>query len=258
MFDKKKRVFLGAIGACILIAAIVGIFYKVMPTIKVELPYIFMDRLKGVAYSTSDYDGIDVSKHQGLIKWDVVAQDKKIQFVYIRATMGKGHKDRMYDRNIMKAKEYGMKVGSYHFLTSKFSIDAQFKEFLSVAKPSDQDLIPMVDVENGYLNKWSREQLQDSLAKFSDLVKKHYGRKPMIYSNMHFYNSNLAPRFNNHIIYIANYSRYMPSIIGDHNHNLWQYSEHGHIRGIGEYVDLCRFTNGTTLDDIMIKKRTNR
>lgn len=255
MFDKRKRIFLGIIGACAFIAAIVGLIYKVMPTIDVGLPYIgFVDRLLGKPYSNSDYDGIDVSKHQGVIKWDEVAQNKKIKFVYIRATMGRGHKDKRYERNISGAKEAGLKVGSYHFLTSKSSIDEQFHDFLAAAKPSEQDLIPMVDVENGYFDGWNKAQLQDSLARLSSLVKEYYGRKPMIYSNVSFYNRNLAPRFNDHIIYIANYSSYMPSIRGDYNHNIWQYSEHGHIRGIGEYVDLCRFTNGTTVDDIMIKK----
>lgn len=217
-------------------------------------PDVFVDRLRGKAYSTGDYDGIDVSKHQGVIKWEEVAKDKKIKFVYIRATMGKGHKDTKYDRNIHEARKVGLKVGSYHFLTSKFSIDEQFRDFLAVAKPSDQDLIPMLDVEKGYLNGWSRKQIQDSVAKFSRLAKRYYGRKPMIYSNVKFYNRNLAPRFNDHIIYIANYHRYMPSIKGDRNHNLWQYSQHGHIRGIGERVDLCRFTNGTALEDLLLKK----
>lgn len=216
-------------------------------------PDVFVDRLSGVAYSKGDYDGIDVSKHQGVIKWNEVAKDKKIKFVYVRATMGKGHKDRRYDRNLREAHRQGLKVGSYHFLTSKFSIDEQFRSFAAVARPSEQDLIPMVDVEEGYLHRWSREQLQDSLAKFSRLVKQRYGRKPMIYSNESFYNKMLAPRFNDHIIYMASYSRFMPAIKGDHNHNLWQYSEHGHIRGIGEYVDLCRFTNGTTVDDLLLK-----
>lgn len=252
MLDKKERIILGVIGACVIIAVIVGLISK----IEFELPYIgFVDRLLGKPYSDGDYDGIDVSKHQGIIKWDEVAQNKKIKFVYIRATMGRGHKDKRYERNISGAREAGLKVGSYHFLTSKSSIDEQFRDFLAAAKPSKQDLIPMVDVENGYFNTWTKAQLQDSLAKFSSLVKEHYGRKPMIYSNVSFYNKNLAPRFNDHIIYIANYSSYMPSIRGKYDHNLWQYSEHGHIRGIGEYVDLCRFTNGTTIDDITIKRQ---
>jgi len=214
---------------------------------------VFIDHLKGKPYSKSDYDGIDVSKHQGVIKWNEVAKDKKIQFVYIKADMGKGWPDRRYKRNINGARKAGVKVGSYHFLTSKASAHEQFRHFSSLVDPEKQDLIPMVDVEEGFLGKWTKQQLQDSLAVFSELVRKRYGRRPMIYSNEAFYNKMLAPRFNNHILYIACYSRYEPHIVGEYSHNLWQYSEHGHIRGIGEYVDLCRFTNGTTLEDIMLR-----
>ena len=32
--------------------------------------------------------GIDVSKYQGKIKWERVAKNKKVKFVYIRATEG--------------------------------------------------------------------------------------------------------------------------------------------------------------------------
>lgn len=262
---RKRKIILGiGIGVTVCVVAII-IVCMISPKSRRTLfglghrvaPDIFVDRLRGKAYSKSDYDGIDVSKHQGVIKWEEVAKDKKIKFVYIRATMGKGHKDKRYERNIREAKKAGLKVGSYHFMTSKFSVDEQFRSFLAVAKPAEQDLIPMVDVESGYFKGWSRKQLQDSLVRFSSLVKKHYGRRPMIYSSVGYYNRNLAPRFNDHIIYIASYSRYMPILKGDHNHNLWQYSEYGHIRGIGEYVDLCRFTNGTTVDDILLKGSSN-
>lgn len=212
----------------------------------------FTDRLSGKAFSKSNYDGIDVSKHQGAIDWQRVAEDSKIQFVYIRATMGKGYPDKRYDRNMRGAHKAGIKAGSYHFLTSKYSIDEQYRSFSKTLDRHKQDLIPMIDVEEGYLGRWNRSQLQDSLTKFSELIIKKYGRKPMIYSSFSFYNKMLAPRFNNHILYIACYNKFEPYVKGKYDHNLWQYSDKGHIRGIGEYVDLCRFTNGTTIDDIIL------
>lgn len=218
-----------------------------------ERHYVFVDRLAGKPYSKGNYNGIDVSKHQGVIKWQEVAKDRKIEFVYIRATMGKNHVDALYRRNIKDARLAGLKVGSYHFLTSKYSVTEQFDDFLSTVKPSEQDLLPMVDVEDGWIKGWSKEQLRDSLMKFSRLVEKHYGRKPMVYSNESFYNAYLAPCFNDYILYVANY-RSKPKINGGGRHSLWQYSERGHIRGIGEYVDLCRFNEGVKMDDIMLRK----
>lgn len=103
--------------------------------------YMFVDRLAGKAYSKGNYDGIDVSRHQGAIKWREVAKDKKIKFVYIRATMGKSHPDDFYRRNVKLARQAGLKVGSYHFQTSKSSVTEQLRDFLSKAKPDEQDLI---------------------------------------------------------------------------------------------------------------------
>lgn len=34
------------------------------------------------------YDGIDISHHQGKIDWKEVAKDEQIKFVYIKATQG--------------------------------------------------------------------------------------------------------------------------------------------------------------------------
>lgn len=102
---------------------------------------MFVDRLAGKAYSKGKYNGIDVSRHQGVIKWKEVAKDKKIKFVYIRATMGKSHPDDFYRHNVKMARQAGLKVGSYHFQTSKYSVTEQFRDFLSKAKPDEQDLI---------------------------------------------------------------------------------------------------------------------
>lgn len=220
----------------------------------VEVPDSFYDRLKGCAFSNDNFDGIDVARHQGVVLWEDVVRNYNIQFVYIRATMGRKHPDKYYERNMRGAKKAGLKVGAYHFLTSKCSIDDQFNDFYRQAKPSDQDLIPMLDVEESHTGRWSREQLQDSVAKFSALVERYYGCKPMIYSNVSFYNDMLAPRFNDHILYIANYNPAEPKITGRGAPNLWQFTERGHLHGIGEWVDLCRFTGGTTIADLLLEK----
>lgn len=256
--NKRKIVLLCVICCLVLVAIAIWQVSRKKPYIEIGFPYSgFVDKLEGVAYSKGDYEGIDVSKYQGTILWNEVAKDKKIKFVYVRATNGKDVIDPNYEYNLSEAREEGLKVGSYHFLTSKYSIDEQFKTFLSVATPSNQDLIPMIDVEDaagkGYLKDWSKPQLQDSILKLSTLIEKHYGRKPMIYSNQSFYNEKLSPQFNDYIIYMANYSR--PPVMQGHNsHNLWQFTDRGHIHGIGWWVDLCRFTNSTTLNNILIKR----
>ena len=112
------------------------------------------------------YDGIDVSKHQGKIDWEEVAKDKNIQFVYIKATEGRTMLDRRYRENITGARKAGLKVGSYHFFTSRRSARDQFENFRSHLNRSEQDLIPMVDVEESGCKRATRSELQKSLGEF--------------------------------------------------------------------------------------------
>lgn len=214
--------------------------------------YVFMDRLKGKSYSDGNYDGIDVSKNNGVIKWKEVAADKRVKFVFIKATEGNGYVDPLYRRNIRQARAAGLKVGSYHFFTSRSSAVAQFAHFRSVVRHDEQDLLPVLDVEElGIKGKWKGQQLQDSVKVFADLVKRYYGKYPIIYSNEHFYNKEMGHAFNRYFLFIANYRR-KPKVKGGGKHNVWQYSERGHLHGIGEYVDLNRLADGTSVEDLSL------
>ena len=203
-------------------------------------------------YADAKYDGIDISSHQGHIDWEKVSSDHDIRFVYIKATEGATYRSPHYSHNITEARRRGLLVGSYHYITSTSSIDKQFENFSKFALKSLQDLIPMLDVE--VRGSWSRSQLIDSVDRFCQLIERHYGVQPMIYSTMGFYNKNLTPHFNKHHLYIGRYSNNEPVINWDGNYTIWQYTETGIIPGIDAYVDLCKFNDGTWLDDIMLKQ----
>ena len=194
------------------------------------------------------YDGIDVSHHQGNIDWKEVAKDKHIRFVYIKATQGTSVKDNNYERNIKAAHRQGLRCGSYHYL----SCLTQFRNFQQAMKGHKQDLIPMIDIEREGVKCWSKKQVQDSVALFAKLIKNKYGKKPLIYSHVNFYNSHLSPRFNKHFLFLSRYSSVRPSIKGVGRHNIWQYSDRGKIRGIRGHVDLDCFMSGTSLADIRL------
>ena len=198
------------------------------------------------------YDGIDISSHQGKIDWEKVSSDKDLRFVYIKATEGSTYRSPHYPDNITEARRSGLLVGSYHYLTTTSPIDRQFKNFSTFALKNIQDLIPMLDVE--VRGNWSRSQLIDSVAKFCNLVERHYGVKPMLYSTMGFYNKNLTPHFNKYHLYIGRYSNEEPEINWEGKYTIWQYSESGIIPGIDAYVDLCRYHSDGWLDEIVLPK----
>ena len=178
------------------------------------------------------YDGIDVSAHQGSINWEKVATDKKIKFVYIKATEGATFVDSHYKMNVKGARENGLKVGSYHYLRNTSPIKKQFEHFSSVVDKNSQDLIPMVDVEDNVS--------KDGIMLFCKLVKERYGKKPVIYGTNRSYNTYCAPDFNDHILMIGRYGKRKPVINGSGHYSIWQFSEKGRIPGIPKAVDLDR------------------
>ena len=203
------------------------------------------------------YDGIDVSSYQKDIDWSATAKDKNIKFVYVKATEGATYRSRHYQYNIENARQYGIHVGAYHFFRPNVPVEKQFRNFTSVVKKEDQDLIPLIDVEvRG--NNLTVKALVDSVLAFADKLEDHYGCKPMIYTGHAFYNSYLSGKISGYPLFIARYSKVEPRLMGGANWVLWQFSEKGVIAGIDHAVDLCRFNKGCGLKDILISGRKVR
>lgn len=198
------------------------------------------------------YDGIDVSHHQGKIDWKEVAKDKQIKFVYIKATQGTSIKDKNYEQNIKGARRQGFRCGSYHYLSCLTSVRSQFRNFQKAMRGHKQDFIPMIDIEHEGVKRWSKKQVQDSVALFAKLIERKYGKKPLIYSHVNFYNSHLTPRYNKYFLFLSRYSSERPSIKGVGRHNIWQFTDRGRVRGIHGNVDLDRFMSGTSLSSIRL------
>lgn len=199
-----------------------------------EWPY--HDRTSG-EYS-SGYDGIDISRHQGKIRWNELKTNRHLKFIYAKATEGLYLEDPAYRRNIEEAHQHGFMVGAYHFMT-KDSGHRQFANFRSVVKIEEQDIIPMVDMEDDGTLGWSRSKIQSALQDFIDDCKDAYGVAPIIYCSESYYKDYLSPEFDSYLLFIASYD-HRPVLPGKAVYSLWQFSRHGRIPGIWEKVDLDR------------------
>ena len=196
------------------------------------------------------FDGIDISKYQGTINWEELKKQSKIKFVYIKATEGTDYVDPRFHENIRNARKHGFKVGSYHFLSTRSAVTTQFYNFIRTAKREDQDLLPVIDVEN--LKPWSPQQLRDSIKVFADLIEDYYGCKPLIYTSEKFFTTNLGRAFANYPLFIAKYSNTQPNI--GYKWILWQFADNGlfkAVKGNGGKVDMSRFAKGCSINDII-------
>ncbi len=202
-----------------------------------------------------DYNGIDVSHHQGLIDWDRVALDTCVQFVYIKATEGSDLVDEYYTQNVAGVRKAKIPFGSYHYLTSKSSVQDQFRNFYGIVDRRIQVLAPVIDIEQEGVAGWTREEIQTNLALMIKLIEEHYHCSPIIYSYARFYNEMLAPRFNSYRLFLAHYNMRQPVVAGAGTHNIWQHSDQGVVDGIETPVDLDVYAEGTSLKDLLISSK---
>lgn len=207
---------------------------------------------KNYTNKTVVYDGIDVSNYQKDINWEATARDDNIKYVYIKATEGATHRQHRYRKNLENARKHGIKVGSYHFMRTRSSIQSQFNNFISVVKAEEQDLVPLLDVETR--EGWTIKQLQDSVLKFARLLERHFGCKPMIYTSSSYFNNYLGETFAGYPLFIARYSKSEPQLYYGAKWILWQFSDRGRIEGIDAMVDLSRFNRGCGIKDIAYDK----
>ena len=201
----------------------------------------------------SHVHGIDLSHYQGEVFWEAIGDNSKMAYVYLKATEGGARIDDKYERNIELAHKYGLKVGSYHFFRPKTDLTSQLENFKTQCRPSQQDLIPMIDVETK--QGMGNEAFCDSLLKFLDMVEEAYHQKPLVYTGTNFYNRYLVGKLDDYKLMIAQYSSKEPILADDKDYLLWQYTGKGHIDGIRGYVDKSRFMGQHGLRELRYRRK---
>ena len=224
----------------------------------------FMSRLKYKISSKTEQNikskdlvgeiyGIDVSHHQGKIEWEKVKKwkNKKLDFVYIKATEGATYIDKTYKTNIKEAKENDFLVGSYHYFRTTSSIENQFQNFIKTIDKSKQDLIPLIDVEEK--TNWTNKEFHKNFKAFLNMVENYFGQKPMIYTVNSFYNLNLSGKYKEYHFLIGRYGPNAPNMRDKTSWTIWQFSETGNVEGIPMDVDIDVLNEKYNLQDLLIK-----
>lgn len=201
----------------------------------------------------SHIHGIDISHYQGNVFWETIGENTNMAYVYIKATEGGDRIDDKYERNIDLAHRYGLKVGSYHFYRPRIPQQVQLNNFMTQCRQSDQDLLPMIDVETK--SGLGTEEFCDSLFKFLHLVEKAYRQKPLIYTGANFYDRYLLGELHDYKVMIAQYTERIPVLKDDLDFVLWQYTGKGRINGINGYVDKSRFMGKHKLREIRFRHK---
>lgn len=194
--------------------------------------------------------GIDVSKHQGEIDWQQVA-DSGIEFAMIRVALrGYGEAGNMVEdayarANLQGAAEAGLEVGVYMFSQALSPEEAvEEAEFLLAIIEEYRDIITLPVVfdwerknqEDSRTNQYDDARtLTDSTLAFCQRIEEA-GFEPMVYFNtFHARNLLYLSEVTQYKFWFALYSdrmRYPYKV------DVWQYTDSGSVPGITGPVDL--------------------
>jgi len=218
---------------------------------------------KFVRYPAFDIDlpagyaihGIDVSRYQKNIDWEAVKamQDKqvKIGFAFIKATEGLGRVDNSFRQNWFNAKEANMPRGAYHFFIPSKSGKAQAENFIATVSLAKGDLPPVLDIEA--TNGASVAEIQQRAKDWLMMIEKQYKVKPIIYTNIDFYENFLDGKFDEYPLWIAHYLvKDKPRI--KRSWSFWQHNESGRVDGVNAYVDFNVFNGDSATFKKMLLK----
>ncbi len=187
----------------------------------------------------SRFDGIDISKWQGVIDWNRV-RAAGIDFVMIKAGEGT-QMESTFLRNISGAKAAGIQCGVYWFANARniSEAHAEAQACVNVIKNYKLEYPVVYDFEYRSMDnnplRTNRTLATDTILTFLNDVEAK-GFYTMFYSNKDFPQTYLqiervTSRFD---FWYVNLSLSQPDV----KCNIWQYSHKGRVDGIPEIVDL--------------------
>ena len=181
--------------------------------------------------------GIDVSAYQGAIDWPLVA-GHRVQFAFIKATEGVGLRDPRFRGNWRGAGRAGLYRGAYHYFQPNVSGAAQADLFVRTVPLRPGDLPPVLDVEAAHFHDVAL--MRRHVATWLRLVERHYGVRPILYSNYGFYRRHLAGHFDDYPLWLAHYEVDSPRLPPE-KWIIWQHSDESYVPGIRGAVDFNVF-----------------
>lgn len=203
--------------------------------------YQYMDGANVISHK-----GIDVSRFQGNIDWNAVAQDG-VEFAFIRVAnrgygTGKLVEDEKFETNLEGALAAGIHVGVYIFSQAITEEEVLEEAGLVMDKlaPYNVKCPIVIDVEKtldstGRMNQLSVEERTNLTLLFCQTIEQA-GYKPMIYHNLEM--GAVLIDIETLEEYDKWFAYYNDDMYYPYEYKIWQYSDKGKVNGIGSDVDL--------------------
>jgi lysozyme len=189
--------------------------------------------------------GIDVSKYQFDIDWREVRK-AGTRFAFIKATEGGDHLDSNFRDNWDGAREAGVPRGAYHFVFWCRPAKDQIRWFIRNVPKDPDALPPVLDVEWNHKSSCRKPSPEKARAKMREMLAafhQHYGKKPMIYTDITFHEEVLegTKEFDDYPFWIRSVAAKPQERYESRQWEFWQFTATGRVPGIKGDVDRNAF-----------------
>lgn len=201
----------------------------------------------GHAPDTHAVHGIDVSRYQaaGSIDWPV-ARANGVNFAFIKATEGGDRADEAFKAHWRGAGNAGVARGAYHFFYHCRPAAEQARWFIRHVPRTRGALPPVLDIEWTPFSPTCRirrdaRTIRREAEIFIDLVARHYGQRPILYTTIDFFRDNEMQKVRGADFWLRAVARHPDGLYAGHRWLFWQYTSTGLVPGIRGEVDINAF-----------------
>ena len=197
------------------------------------------------------YEGIDVSKWQGTINFEEVANDG-IDIVYIKATQGTTYVSPTFEEQYTNAKNNGLKIGFYHYVTARTIEEARNEAQFYASKISGKQIDCKLAMDFEEFGNLSQEEINAIGLEFVRRLEELTNKPVIIYSNTYAARTIWNGEITKYPLWVAEYGVSKPRDNGKWNSYVgWQYTNMGNIKGINGNVDRDKFTKDIFINENM-------
>ncbi|KQZ81358.1 glycoside hydrolase [Mesorhizobium sp. Root157] len=204
--------------------------------------------------------GTDVSKYQTSIDWRQ-AKASGISFAFIKATEGGDRIDDYFDDHWRGTKLAGVPRAAYHFYYFCRPAAEQARWFIQNVPNDRSAMPPVLDMEWNPLSPTCRlrpspETVRAEMSTFLSIVEKHYGKKPIIYTSIDFFDDNNLSTFRGYPYWLRSVAGHPTERYGSHPFTFWQYTGTGVVPGIRGNADINVFNGSETAWNKWLRQNT--
>ncbi|PRY23818.1 lysozyme [Aliiruegeria haliotis] len=189
--------------------------------------------------------GLDVSRWQKGINW-TAAHRAGISFAFIKATEGVEELDPMFRTHWEAAAAAGVPRAGYHFFYFCAPADEQARWFIANVPPASGSLPHVLDMEWNPHSPTCTKRPDGAVVRaeartFLDILERHYGRRPIIYTSIDFWEDTGIGRLPRTQFWLRSVADHPRERYPGQRWAFWQYTGTGVVPGVPGGVDINVF-----------------